>query len=315
MRGSGTARRQSNCRRSRLRHSAAPFEPMLAVRGDKRDENNHRRRRLSPCSQQPAFRRRGPSTCPPMSLSRANIPKSSCTLATACAKAVPLAQNCRQETRDWAQTIEAAEKSKASEPPSKAPVFGRRYDISSIRRRPALFQRDPDERHRYRRRLQRDRYQHHPLGFPGERRITIAPFFKESADGGPTMTTLLAAATGGLTVKIGEARAAALVKTLRPSLTGIVRGFTGALDHARQELRPELSFRIAGARPLRLPRSRGGSCHGRRSGAIYRHRAVRCSVETGVSVTSGSTDRRRGLDDRHARCHPITACEILPGCG
>ena len=35
----------------------------------------------------------------------------------------PLAQNCRQETRDWAETIKAAEKSKASEPPSKAPVF------------------------------------------------------------------------------------------------------------------------------------------------------------------------------------------------
>src|SRR4051794_30590608 len=43
-----------------------------------------------------------------------------------------LAENCRQEARDWAKAIEADEKSKSSTPPSEVPFFGRRYDISSI---------------------------------------------------------------------------------------------------------------------------------------------------------------------------------------
>jgi hypothetical protein len=133
----------------------------------------------------------------------------------------PLAENCRQETRDWAQTIEAGEKSKSSEPPSQVPVFGRRYDISSIVGGQRYFSvirmsaTDIDG-------------VYNAIDIStilwdsrANKRITMAPFFKETADGGPTMTALFAAAASGLTVKIGEAKTAALVKTLRPSLTGI----------------------------------------------------------------------------------------------
>ena len=133
----------------------------------------------------------------------------------------PLAQNCRQETRDWAESIEADERSKASEPPSKAPVFGRRYDISSIvggQRYFSVIRMTATEIDGIYNAIDISTIL---WDSRANGRITIAPLFKESADGGPTMTTLLAAATGGLTAKIGEARAAALVKTLRPSLTGI----------------------------------------------------------------------------------------------
>lgn len=133
----------------------------------------------------------------------------------------PLAGYCRQETRDWAQTIEAGERSKSSEPPNQLPVFGRRYDISSIIGGQRYFSvirmsaTDVDG-------------VYNAIDIStilwdsrANERITMAPFFKETADGGPTMTALLAAAASGLTVKIGETRTAALVKTLRPSLTGI----------------------------------------------------------------------------------------------
>jgi hypothetical protein len=164
----------------------------------------------------------------------------------------PLAENCRQETRDWAQTIEVGEKSKSSEPPSQVPVFGRRYDISSIVGRQRYFSvirmsaTDIDG-------------VYNAIDIStilwdsrANKRITMAPFFKETADGGPTMTALFAAAASGLTVKIGETKTAALVKNAATVPDRNRRGFTGALDESGQKLRPEFSFRIAGARPLRL---------------------------------------------------------------
>ena len=60
-------------------------------------------------------------------------------------------------------------KSKASEPPARRLVFGRRYDISSIVGGQRYFSVIRMSANEYRRRLQRDRYQHHPLGYPGER--------------------------------------------------------------------------------------------------------------------------------------------------
>src|SRR5437868_14943249 len=44
----------------------------------------------------------------------------------------PLAREVLQESREWAKTVEAEERSKSATPPATAPRFGRRYVIGSI---------------------------------------------------------------------------------------------------------------------------------------------------------------------------------------
>lgn len=132
-----------------------------------------------------------------------------------------LAEDCRRETRDWAKAVEAGEKSKSSSPPSEPPSFGRRYDISSIvgRSRYVSVIRtsatdidgvyDATETTSF------------LWDSKANKRIGLAGFFNETADGGPTMALLSAEATSGLADKIGRDSAAAVIGTLQPSLTGI----------------------------------------------------------------------------------------------
>src|SRR5438105_8374240 len=44
----------------------------------------------------------------------------------------PLAQEVLQESREWAKTVEAEQRSKSASPPGIVPRFGRRYVIGSI---------------------------------------------------------------------------------------------------------------------------------------------------------------------------------------
>ena len=132
-----------------------------------------------------------------------------------------LAENCRQETRDWAKSIEADERSKASAPPQEVPSFGRRYDLftivgngrySSVLRMSAT---EIDDVY--------NAIENTTLLWDSKetKRIDLSRFFGETKDGGPAMIRLFAEATEGLVGKIGKDKAAELIGTLRPSLDGI----------------------------------------------------------------------------------------------
>jgi hypothetical protein len=132
-----------------------------------------------------------------------------------------LSADCRQETRDWAKAVEADEKSKSSTPPGEPPTFGRRYDLSSIVGNSRYFSvirmsaTDIDGVYNA---IETTTFL---WDSKTNKRIGLAGFFSETADGGSTMTQLLAEATSGLTGQIGKDKAASLIGTLRPSLDGI----------------------------------------------------------------------------------------------
>lgn len=132
-----------------------------------------------------------------------------------------LADNCRQETREWAKAIEADQRSKASDPPEEVPSFGRRYDLftivgngrySSVLRMSAT---EIDDVY--------NAIEHATLLWDSkeQKRIDLSRFFGERKDGGPAMTRLFAEATEGLVGQVGKDRAAELIGTLRPALNGI----------------------------------------------------------------------------------------------
>jgi hypothetical protein len=132
-----------------------------------------------------------------------------------------LAANCRQETRDWAEAIETDEKSKSSASPSELPEFGRRYDFSSIvgnKRYFSVIRMSATEIDGAYNAIETVTFL---WDSKTNDRISLARFFDETEDGGPTMRQLFAEATTGLTGQIGKDKAAALIGTLRPSLDGL----------------------------------------------------------------------------------------------
>ena len=131
----------------------------------------------------------------------------------------PLAENCRQETREWAATVEADEKSKLGAPLAKPVEFGRRYDISSItggKRYVSVVRMTGADIDGVYNAIEEITFL---WDSRGNQRISLAGFFSETTDGGRAMTRLLTEATNGLVEQIGKARAADAVSTLRPALT------------------------------------------------------------------------------------------------
>jgi hypothetical protein len=132
----------------------------------------------------------------------------------------PLAIHCKMETREWALAVEASERAKLVAPPAELPSFGRRYDITEIvgKRYVSIIRMsgtDIDD-------------EYHAIDYStfiwdsvARERVSLAKFFKEMVDGGPTMSRLLTEAKERLAKKAGYGRSAALIETLRPSLDGI----------------------------------------------------------------------------------------------
>lgn len=132
----------------------------------------------------------------------------------------PLAREVLQESREWAKTVEAEQRSKSA-PPATATSFGRRYVISSIvddKRYDSIL-------------LHSSTYVddvnivQYTTTFPWDskarKRVSLAVFFDETRDAGPTMTRLFEEAIGGLAAQVGKDRAATMTAGLEPSLNRI----------------------------------------------------------------------------------------------
>ena len=133
----------------------------------------------------------------------------------------PLAREVLQESREWAKTVEAEQRSKSATPPATAPSFGRRYVISSV----------VDGKRYYSILLHSSTYVDdvniikYTTTFlwdsKAQKRLSLAVFFDETRDSGPTMTRLFEEAIGGLAAQVGKDRAATMTAGLKPSLNRI----------------------------------------------------------------------------------------------
>jgi hypothetical protein len=107
----------------------------------------------------------------------------------------------KQETRDWANAIEADAKARSNAAPAKPATFGRRYDVSSIIGDYRYFSIICTSGA-----ADSDAIETVTIlwSTAANKRITLAPFFQEIATGGPTMTMLLAEAAKGLAAEIDK---------------------------------------------------------------------------------------------------------------
>jgi len=133
----------------------------------------------------------------------------------------PLAREVLQECREWAKTVEAEQRSKSATPPPTALRFGRRYVISSI----------ADDKRYYSILLHSSTYiedvniVRYTTTFlwdaKARKRVSLAGFFAETEDAGPTMIRLFEESIGGLAAEVGKDRAATMTTGLKPSLSRI----------------------------------------------------------------------------------------------
>lgn len=131
-----------------------------------------------------------------------------------------LAEHCRQETREWARTIEASEMTRLSASPGELTDFGRRYDVGSIvgRRYYSVIRMSATDIDGEYNAVNIDTLL---WDAATDTRITPAFLFTELADGGPTMTALAGAAKAGLQQKINSLHALAIAPAPEPTLAGI----------------------------------------------------------------------------------------------
>jgi hypothetical protein len=133
----------------------------------------------------------------------------------------PLAREILQESREWAKTVEAEQRSKSATPPVTVSRFGRRYVISSIvgdkRYYSILLHSSTD--------IDDVNIVQYTTTFlwdaKARKRVSLAGFFDETEDAGPAMTRLFEESISGLAAQVGKDRAATMTAGLHPSLNRI----------------------------------------------------------------------------------------------
>jgi hypothetical protein len=132
-----------------------------------------------------------------------------------------LAREILQESREWAKTVEAEQRAKSATPPGTALRFGRRYVIDSIVGKKRYYSillhtsTNIDD-------VNIVRYTTTFLWDSKLRkRVSLAGFFDETEESGPTMTRLFEEALSGLAEKVGKDQAATMTAGLKPTLNRI----------------------------------------------------------------------------------------------